>query len=241
MKTNINEEDLKNEILISSSLIEITKKLKISPLRVIKFIKDNNLDISHFKSQKYKKEKENIINSKIGKWIVTNEYIIKKVGNRNRNKKFWKCICECGVGKYVIEENLLTGLSNQCTSCAATKPFIDLIPDALWNRIIGYTKKRKDRGISINKKDAEKLFLKQQGKCSLSGLEIVFPKTLKDFRLGNYTASLDRIDSSIGYEINNIQWVHRKINLMKNIFSMKEFLELCELITKNNKEKIKNE
>lgn len=50
------------------------------------------------------------------------------------------------------------------------------------------------------------LFLKQRGKCALTG---------EDLKLGyknNQTASLDRIDNSIGYEKNNIQWVHKDIN-----------------------------
>mgnify|MGYP003351787189 CR=1 FL=1 len=65
------------------------------------------------------------------------------------------------------------------------------------------------------------LFIEQQGKCKLSGIEISLPKKWND---KNYTASLDRIDSDKGYEKGNVQWVHKHINVMKNIFPQELFL-----------------
>ena len=47
------------------------------------------------------------------------------------------------------------------------------------------------------------------------------------------TASLDRIDSSKGYTIDNIQWLHKDINKMKWDFSQEKFLELCKKIVNN--------
>ena len=43
-------------------------------------------------------------------------------------------------------------------------------------------------------------------------------------------ASVDRIDSSKGYVIDNIQWVYRKINRMKNDVSDMDFVDLCTLV-----------
>lgn len=48
------------------------------------------------------------------------------------------------------------------------------------------------------------------------------------------TASLDRINSSIGYTIDNVQWVHKKINMMKMDLSQEEFINYCRLVVKNN-------
>ena len=48
------------------------------------------------------------------------------------------------------------------------------------------------------------------------------------------TASLDRIDSSRGYVIDNIQWVHKDINWLKNDWSQKEFIELCSRVANHN-------
>lgn len=51
------------------------------------------------------------------------------------------------------------------------------------------------------------------------------------------TASLDRIDSSRGYEIDNIQWVHKDVNKMKMGLSQNEFIDICKIISKNNRGK----
>ncbi len=57
-------------------------------------------------------------------------------------------------------------------------------------------------------KYAWELFLKQNKKCALSGLDIeLYP----DIKRRN-TASLDRIDNSKGYYRNNIQWLHKSVN-----------------------------
>ena len=42
--------------------------------------------------------------------------------------------------------------------------------------------------------------------------------------------SVDRIDSSKGYIIDNIRWIHKDINVMKNSFSDEYFTYLCKLI-----------
>jgi hypothetical protein len=50
------------------------------------------------------------------------------------------------------------------------------------------------------------------------------------------TASLDRIDSSKGYVIDNVQWLHRDINMMKQRFSQEYFINICKHIAENNKD-----
>lgn len=75
------------------------------------------------------------------------------------------------------------------------------------------------------------LYLKQKKKCALSGLEIVFGKM--DFP-HQTTASLDRIDSSVGYVVDNVQWVHKDVNIMKRTFSQRYFIELCKSVASAN-------
>ena len=38
-------------------------------------------------------------------------------------------------------------------------------------------------------------------------------------------ASLDRIDSSIGYTLDNIQWLHNDVNISKWEFSVDKFVD----------------
>jgi hypothetical protein len=90
----------------------------------------------------------------------------------------------------------------------------------------------------LTKKQAWNLFLKQQKKCALSDQPI-------NFCTGNgitergwkgrlmHTASLDRIDPNKGYTIDNVQWIHKDINRMKNNFDENYFVNVCKHIAKN--------
>lgn len=53
---------------------------------------------------------------------------------------------------------------------------------------------------------------------------------------GETTASIDRIDSSNGYIEDNIQWVHKDVNMMKQKMTNIELIEMCKLIVENNNE-----
>ena len=44
------------------------------------------------------------------------------------------------------------------------------------------------------------------------------------------TASLDRKDSSLGYTLDNIQWVHRTVNKIKLDLQQDEFVEWCKRV-----------
>ncbi len=68
----------------------------------------------------------------------------------------------------------------------------------------------------------------QNRKCNLSNHNLI----LKEYNLDkNDNASLDRIDSSVGYVINNIQWTHKIINNMKWDLNQDYFVKLCNLVT----------
>jgi hypothetical protein len=84
--------------------------------------------------------------------------------------------------------------------------------------------------ISID--DVADLMEKQNYKCALSKLSIIFPEygTPSD---GSMYASIDRIDSKKGYVHDNIQLVDKRINMMKQSFDQKEFIRLCKLIGEN--------
>lgn len=74
----------------------------------------------------------------------------------------------------------------------------------LWSKIQIHAQ---DRNINFDLRiqEAWALFVEQKGYCAVTGLPIYF-KPAKN------TASLDRIDSSLGYVLSNVQWVHKEIN-----------------------------
>lgn len=169
-----------------------------------------------------------------GKWKV-----VKHLGTDKNRDRIWLCKCSCGTLKEVKAMYLLAGTSTKCVSCAkAKRPYKDLIPDVLWKRINNNANKRSIT-LEISKEFAEDLFLKQNGKCALTGLDLEFPKHGTGFLKGEYSASLDRINSTEGYTVNNVQWVHRNINMMKHVFTQEYFIELCKKVVDYNYEKRK--
>lgn len=94
--------------------------------------------------------------------------------------------------------------------------------------------KQRNFEFSISIEDIWNLFLKQNRKCALSGVELFFGQNDKAHKSGITTASLDRIDSNKGYTIDNIQWVHKWINLMKQDMHDVEFIDWCKLVTNYN-------
>lgn len=92
----------------------------------------------------------------------------------------------------------------------------------------------KNRGLefSISIEYAYSIYISQKQKCKLSGVDIVLCPLYCD--QSNSTASLDRIDSSKGYIEENVQWVHKSVNVMKQAMSDDEFIDWCRKISNNN-------
>lgn len=76
------------------------------------------------------------------------------------------------------------------------------------------------------------LFIEQDKKCKLSGIEIYLNGKCDDKKYK--TATLDRIDSKIGYIKGNVQWLHRDINKLKNNFPEDYLIKLCGKIYLNS-------
>jgi hypothetical protein len=74
------------------------------------------------------------------------------------------------------------------------------------------------------------LYVKQNRKCAISGIEIGFARKDTDRLTGKQTASLDRIDGKLGYLIGNVHWTHKHINIMRNKFDINYFVEMCKKV-----------
>jgi len=181
-------------------------------------------------------KKLNVIGHKYGKLTVVSEH------SKSRNGHYrYTCICDCGKSCNVL---LLHLRMNRTKSCGCDRPLGkthvqwngvgEISGDFWYNHIIRSANGSKGRtsiDLTIDKEYAWELFLKQNRKCALSGKILNFPQKSKD---KNYTASLDRIDSSLGYIEGNVQWVHKDVNMMKNKFNNEYFIEICKLISNNN-------
>ncbi len=178
----------------------------------------------------FKKECEmkkiEMIGKKFGKLLVISECV-----DRNKNGHIkYKCECECGELKNVFGTHL-----RECkiVSCGCYNRIDgNSINGDQWYRIIlsgiNVRNKRRKMEFGISKEYINNLYMYQRGLCALSGLEITLPKTWKD---SSFTASLDRIDSNIGYIVGNVQWVHKHINIIKNSFPQEMFIYLCNQVS----------
>lgn len=93
--------------------------------------------------------------------------------------------------------------------------------------------KRREIPFNITFNDLGDLW-ERQNICPYSGVK------LKQFTGGtdkNYTASLDRIDPDKGYQIHNIQWVWKPINIMKRNLTDNDLKQIFKVIAANENQK----
>ena len=152
------------------------------------------------------------------------------VAEVSRNGHYrYRVKCSCGVEKVILGTHLLQGNTTHC-GCSKRKPRNWKGSGTVSATYFSSLKRGADGGkgrkpILFNitiEYVSDLLDVKQKGKCALTDLKI----SVKD-----KTASLDRIDSSKGYEEGNVQWLHKDVNMMKRHYSQDYFVHLCRLVS----------
>lgn len=172
--------------------------------------------------------KDNIVNEKFG--ILT---VIKYSSNCQHKRVL--CKCDCGNTIEIIKSKL--GIKKSC-GCLQEKsgknhPNYKGCGDLSLRRFGQFKNgaEKRDLDFNLTIEFLWNLFLKQDKKCAITNLDIELGKT----KLEHSTASLDRIDSSRAYTEDNVQWVHKDVNIMKSNYSIEYFLFLCEKAINNKK------
>lgn len=172
-------------------------------------------------------------NIRFGRLIV-----IRKLSESRGGSVLWECKCDCGTITKVSTRHL-NRKKNVIRSCGCLHKVSGVdhrdwkghgeISGSWWiQRVMRTHDLRPKIEISITIEDAWDLFLKQDRKCSLTGVDLII--SIKPFG----TASIDRIDSSKGYVLGNVQWVHKDINYMKRHLTQEYFIDLCTKVAKYN-------
>lgn len=198
-------------------------------------------------------EKNNLIGQTFGSLLV-----LKEEGKTPVGHVTWKCECKCGkivvrTGTSLIRSKYSNcgGSSDKYSNTCFSRPVGK--DNANWkghgeisstwfsNVISRAADGRKSRSKIKKKLDITieyiwELFLKQDRKCALSGERLFLPQNGTNFELKRSNASIDRIDSSLGYIEGNVQWVTKKVNIMKNIFTQEEFIRICTNVASNFKD-----
>lgn len=160
-------------------------------------------------------------------------------GPLKKNGDRWANICpQCGTERlYTRMRSAKTAASDGsvCRSCARSNEnpyrFHRGIRET-WFNIVKAMAARRNIKFEITIDDVADMYEKQNGECALSGWRLTTAKNLKD-----QTISIDRIDSSKGYSLDNIQLVHKHINLMKHIYSVDQYISACKAVTQNMENK----
>ena len=151
--------------------------------------------------------------------------------NKWRCRKLWKCKCSCG---NIVEWPAYIIIKKDAKTCGdRTKHYSDdknpnwrgfgEIGNREWT-IIQNNAKVRGLEIDITIEYIWDLFLKQDRRCALSGIELVISRDGK-------TASLDRINNDLGYIKGNVQWIHKDIQFMKCDHNEDYFIQMCHKIS----------
>lgn len=187
---------------------------------------------------------------KFGKITILSFSHTEKKG-KTRWLVYWNAICDCGtelvVNTRTLKENRKLEISCGCV-------FINKLKNTNGDRNPKWKGKgpipgkmfsslkrgAKNRGLefSITLEDMLEQLILQNYKCALTGDPLQFQLNSSSQGRKDGNASLDRIDSSLGYTKTNIQWVLKSINRMKFDLPQNLLIELCEKVIKNAKKRI---
>lgn len=168
------------------------------------------------------------IGKQYGQWTVISTHT-KKGGASNRDT-FFNVRCSCGLETYRSAHALENNKTKACKHCCNTSNNVNHLIEIYFNKI----KRRAEKArleFNITPQYIADLYNKQSKKCALTNLDIAFQSAHK---IRNATASLDRIDSSLGYIKGNVQWVHKDINFMKGSLSQEKFIKYCNIVVNYN-------
>jgi predicted DNA-binding transcriptional regulator AlpA len=203
------------------SLKEMAEKYGVSISQAYRYIKSYGFNV-------YKPRKCKLKDEVFGRLTVKEE-------DRSRSgHSYWLCECECGNRRSVRADVLLDGLSKSC-GCKRNEELWKGCGEISGSKWIQIIKGAESRNIpfEIDIEFGWKLFLQQDRKCALTKLPLNFCRNIKAATRIEPTASLDRIDSSKGYTEDNVQWVHKIVNVMKQDIPENIFISICQLIVNN--------
>ena len=174
-----------------------------------------------------------------GRWTA-----IKKVESNKHKRVQWLCKCSCELGtiKIMASCNLLNGSSKSC-GCykleKAHKIHYKGTKDISGRYFTSLKVGAESRNIIFNIiiDEIQELLEKQEYTSNLSGVKICgsINTTKRCSTYKEQTASLDRINPTKGYTIDNVQWIHKDENFAKQSMNNDEFIQMCTNIANHNK------
>lgn len=241
--------DKKIDKLIAKDIIieEMKKEIPINDIAIFLGVSKSRVQqiMREFKISGYPKLVTSYnIGDKIGRWTLLEKIKVKPTKDGYKTK--WLCKCDCGTIRELRSGSIITKTGKIKTySCGCYA--IERQIERLWKGCgdlggfylarIRKGAKRRNIECSIDIEYIWQLFLEQNRKCALSGIELILPgKGQIKCNINEMTASLDRIDSSKGYIEGNVWWIHKDLNPMKLDLELKEFLYYIKQIYEYQKQ-----
>lgn len=169
----------------------------------------------------------NLIGKRIGKLVV-----IDRAGITKSRKSKWLCLCDCGITKVIISDNLIAETTKSC-GCLQKEYYSSvLLPDneAAFNTILWkYINGAKKRGyqFSLSKEQFKSLITTN---CYYCGSDLSNLQSRKNSRSVFKYNGIDRVDNNIGYIISNVVSCCKQCNTMKMRYSVEDFFDKIKKI-----------
>jgi hypothetical protein len=161
---------------------------------------------------------------------------------KHNGRLMYRTQCDCGRVDLKRKDWVISGRTTSCKSCAS-KRTAKLHPPPVTKKGYGELSGthflaikngalRRGFSFKLSPKFLWELYEQQEGLCALTGLSLHLDRSLKKQNVNwdVISASLDRKDSSKPYTEDNVQWVHKEINRLKNNYSLEELLYWSRLL-----------
>lgn len=146
-------------------------------------------------------------------------------------------VCDCGNQATFRPDNVMRGMTISCGCQSRSnnyrerlwKTYSEDYPYYVLHKIMLKRVKKSGIDCTITVEDVKTQFEKQNGICIYTGQQLILPTKFQDLPQNNI-ASIDRIDSKLGYIPGNIQFVTKQINFAKQTLSHQDFIALCQSV-----------
>lgn len=134
------------------------------------------------------------------------------------------------------------GLSGNCIPCDKIRLSKDKSrqrndPELYCRRVVPSLKSRaKEQSVPFDMTGEQlyKILEGQNFECFYTKGKLDFTVTaIKDNHPNRLMPSIDKVNPSLGYVVDNVVWTYYYVNRMKNDLNLEEFIELCHLVIKN--------
>lgn len=183
---------------------------------------------------------DNMPGKRFGKLSVKSGFSeIRNINGKPQRRYYCKCKCDCGKEKIIRFDALQNKRTTSCgcihrgTKIDEYSPFRKRLSYCIRKSKIKRKKQLSDCNLTLQ--DLKNQWEKQKGICPYTGIQMSLEECSSTRNRNDMTpnqASLDRIDSNVGYIKGNVEFVCVAINYAKNGFSKSQIIEFIKNIKK---------